>query len=152
MRGRGEQFEAVNGIPSLPVVIVCPPVGLRTAEIYRRCSPDPASRGNSEKLAQLFSQGKFREARTGMWNDLEFPAKQACGDVGRLLEALSRAGASRPLLTGSGSACFAISRTLLESRRIAARMVATGWTGVFQVRLAPEAKNRFLYETRRTIK
>ncbi len=151
VRGRGEQFEAVDGIPSLPVVIVCPPVGLRTAEIYRRCSPDPASRGNSEKLAQLFSQGKFREARTGMWNDLEFPAKQACGDVGRLLEALSRAGASRPLLTGSGSACFAISRTLLESRRIAARMVATGWTGVFQVRLAPEAKNRFLYETRRTI-
>jgi 4-diphosphocytidyl-2C-methyl-D-erythritol kinase len=62
--------------------------------------------------------------------------------VDRLLAALARAGAVAPRLTGSGSACFAICRTVAEARGIAARLAAErsagrpAWPGVFTVRLA----------------
>jgi 4-diphosphocytidyl-2C-methyl-D-erythritol kinase len=39
------------------------------------------------------------------------------------------------MLTGSGSACFAITRTVVEARHLAARMEAYGWPAVFPVRL-----------------
>ena len=59
-----------------------------------------------------------------------------------LLAALRAAGAVRPLLTGSGSACFALARTATEARAIAARLAAARgadgtrlWPGVFTVRL-----------------
>jgi len=62
-----------------------------------------------------------------------------CAEVARLLDHFSRAGAAHPMLTGSGSACFALMRSATEARRVAARLEAAGWPGVFAVRLAPEA-------------
>jgi 4-diphosphocytidyl-2C-methyl-D-erythritol kinase len=76
-----------------------------------------------------------------MHNALEEPARRLCADVDLLLAALARAGSGAPRLTGSGSACFALTRTIAEARHIAARLAAeesaTGprWPGVFTVRL-----------------
>ena len=67
-------------------------------------------------------------------NDLERPARELSADVGRLLAAMARAGCVRPMLTGSGSACFALARGMGEARTIAARLGAAGWPGVWLVR------------------
>lgn len=132
--GRGERVEAVTGIPPLPAVVVKPPVGLSTAAVYARCTPNPAGRGHAVRLAAALREG-LREAMPLMHNDLEAPACELSGEVARLLADFRRAGAVHPLLTGSGSACFAITRTAAESRQVAARMEAMGWEGVFPVRL-----------------
>jgi 4-diphosphocytidyl-2-C-methyl-D-erythritol kinase len=124
----------VEGIPSLPAVIVKPPVSLSTAAVYRQCVPDPARRGEAARLAAALRAG-LQAAIPLMHNDLQPPAQELSPDVGRLLGDFRRAGAVHPLLTGSGSACFAITRTVRESRHLAARMEAMGWGGVFAVRL-----------------
>lgn len=132
--GRGERVEPVAGIPSLPAVVVKPPVGLSTAAVYGRCVPNPAGHGHAARLAAALRHG-FRAALPFMHNDLEAPARELSADVARLLDDFRQSGAVHPQLTGSGSACFAITRTAAESRQVAARMEARGWKGVFPVRL-----------------
>lgn len=134
--GRGETLVPVAGIPPLAAVIACPTAGLSTAAVYAKCVPDGSRRGLAQRLASALVAGDFRGALDTMHNDLEPPARALSADVVRLLEALSEAGAVRPILTGSGSACFALARTAAEARGIAARLEAAGWPGVFAVQLA----------------
>jgi 4-diphosphocytidyl-2-C-methyl-D-erythritol kinase len=132
--GRGEEVRQVEGIPPLPAVIVKPAVSLSTAAVYQACRPDPAMRGDAERLADALRRG-LRAAIPLMHNALEPPARGLAPEVDRLLGDLRRAGALHPLLTGSGSACFAITRTVVEARHLAARIEALGWPAVFPVRL-----------------
>ena len=132
--GRGEAVRQVEGIPPLPAVIVKPAVSLSTAAVYQACRPDPARRGDADRLAVTLRRG-LRSAIPLMHNALESPARGLAPEVDRLLSDLRRAGGLHPLLTGSGSACFAITRTVVEARHLAARMEALGWPAVFPVRL-----------------
>jgi 4-diphosphocytidyl-2-C-methyl-D-erythritol kinase len=134
--GRGEALVPVVGIPPLAAVIACPAAGLSTAAVYAKCAPAGNRRGLAQRLASALVAGDLRGALDTMHNDLEPPARALSADVVRLLEALSEAGAVRPLLTGSGSACFALARTAAEAQGIAARLEASGWPGVFAVQLA----------------
>jgi 4-diphosphocytidyl-2-C-methyl-D-erythritol kinase len=144
-RGRGERVEPVAGLHAWPAVIACPAGGLSTAAVYAGCTPSMARHGDAARLATALAGGGLAAAIPFMHNDLEPPARQASADVDALLETLARAGATAPRLTGSGSACFAICRTLTEARGIAARLAAersphdggaARWPGVFVVRLA----------------
>lgn len=131
--GRGERLVPVAGMPALHAVIACPAAGLSTAAVYAQCMPDEAQRGAADRLAAVFAAGDLRAAFAGMHNTLEPPARSLCPDVGRLLEAMTAAGGLRPMLTGSGSACFALVRTQPEAHAVAARLEAAGWPGVFAV-------------------
>jgi len=137
VRGRGEQVDPVPGIPALHAVIARPDEGLSTAAVYARCTPDASLRGAADRLAGALAAGRLRQAMALMHNSLEPPARGLCPAIDRLLGDFARAGAVRPLLTGSGSAVFAIARTATEARRLAARLEMAGWPGVFPVRLVP---------------
>jgi len=138
--GRGERIESVAGIPPLHAVIARPTTGLSTAAVYAQCTPDATCRGMARRLAIALAAGKFRGAQPLMHNSLETPARSMCPEVDRLLEDFARAGAAHPMLTGSGSACFALMRSSMEARRVAARLEMAGWPGVFTVRLVPGAR------------
>ncbi|MFM9197371.1 MAG: 4-(cytidine 5'-diphospho)-2-C-methyl-D-erythritol kinase, partial [Planctomycetia bacterium] len=142
--GRGERIEPVPGIPPLHAVIARPLAGLSTAAVYGRCVPEPGHRGAARRLAEALVAGHFQAAAALMHNSLEQPARESCADVDRLLRDFSRAGAVHPLLTGSGSACFAMLRTALEARRVAGRLEMAGWPGVFVVRLATAGDGRLM--------
>jgi 4-diphosphocytidyl-2-C-methyl-D-erythritol kinase len=140
--GRGEVLESAADIPPLPAVIVRPTAALSTAAVYGQCTPDRTRRGDAARLAAALARSDGRAAVTLMHNALEAPARALCRDVDQLLDALARAGAAAPRLTGSGSACFALARTATEARGIAARLEAQRrpdgsrlWPGVFVVRL-----------------
>lgn len=135
--GRGEQVIPVAGIKPLPVVIACPSEGLSTGAVYAGCQPDAGCRGEATALATALAEGSLRRALPLMRNMLEPPARRLLPVVNQLLDAMGRAGAVRPLLTGSGSACFSLCRTLTEAHRLAARLDAAGWPGVFQGRVLP---------------
>jgi 4-diphosphocytidyl-2-C-methyl-D-erythritol kinase len=137
--GRGERLVAVGGMPALHAVIACPAAGLSTAAVYARCTPDVGQRGAAERLAGAFMAGDLGTAFAAMHNTLEPPARALAVDVGRLLDAMTAAGAVRPMLTGSGSACFALARSEPEARAIAARLEAMGWPGVFAVQVVSAA-------------
>ena len=133
--GRGERIEPVAGLPPLHAVIACPAAGLSTPAVYGRCVPDQTRAGEAARLVTVLARGDLRAAGELMHNGLEAAARSLSADIDRLLAALGAAGAVRPMLTGSGSACFAITRTDQESRAIAARLDAAGWPGVFPVRV-----------------
>lgn len=135
--GRGEGIEPVTGIPAIYAVIARPTTGLSTAAVYGRCVSEPGRAGQAATLAAGLAGGRFRSALPLLHNSLEAPARAMCDAVRLLLEQFARAGAARPLLTGSGSACFALVRSAAEARRLAARLDAAGWPGVFAVRLRP---------------
>lgn len=140
--GRGERIDPVDGIPALPAVIACPAAGLSTPLVYSHCSPDPSRRGEAARLAALLAEGRLRAAGMLMHNDLEAPARRLLDDLDRLLDSMRRSGAVRPMLTGSGSACFAVADTATLARRIASRLELEGWPGVFVVRLVPGGRDR----------
>lgn len=139
-RGRGERVEPVPAVRPLAAVIACPVVGLSTAAVYANCTPDSGLRGMALRLANALTGGGLAAAVPFMHNALEEPARRLCPDVDRLLAALGRAGAVAPRLTGSGSACFALTRTVAEARGLAARVAAVDaaegrWPGLFVVRI-----------------
>jgi len=138
--GRGERVAAVRGIPPLHVVIARPVASLSTAAVYARCVPDPARRGEAARLAAALAAGRLRGGFPLMHNALGEAARSLCPDVDRLLDALARAGAAHPLLTGSGSGCFAVTRSATESRLLAARLRMAGWPAVYATRLAPAVR------------
>jgi len=137
--GRGETLVPVAGIPPLHAVIACPASGLSTAAVYARCVPAEADRGGARRLVERLEAGDLGGAFERMHNTLEKSAIDLSPDVGRLLAALRDAGAGRPMLTGSGSACFAVCQSQPAAAALAARLEAGGWPGVFPVRILSTA-------------
>ncbi|MFM7207204.1 MAG: 4-(cytidine 5'-diphospho)-2-C-methyl-D-erythritol kinase [Planctomycetaceae bacterium] len=122
--GRGERVEPVPKLPDLAAVIACPADGLSTAAVYSRCVPDAGRRGDAARLAAALAAGDLRTAEFLMVNALEPPARSLSSQIDRLLAALADAGGWAPRLTGSGSACFTLARTIAEAETIAARLSA----------------------------
>lgn len=124
--GRGEHVTPVAGLPDQAAVIAWPGFGLSTAAVYARCTPDAGRRGDAARLVAALTEGRRGDAERLMANDLEPPARSLSPEIERLLAAISAAGGHAPRLTGSGSACFALTRTEAEAEAIAARLSARG--------------------------
>lgn len=122
--GRGERILPVAPLGSLFAVIACPPHGLSTAAVYQACVPSRARAGEAVALAAALARGDLRAALSLVHNDLEPPARGLAPEIDRLLADLTAAGGLCPRLTGSGSACFTLTRTSVEARAIAARLAA----------------------------
>jgi len=122
--GRGERILPVRALAPLFTVIACPPEGLSTAAVYRACVPSRARAGEAAALAAALARGDLGAAGPLVHNDLEPAARGLSPDVERLLADMARAGGICPRLTGSGSACFTLCRTLAEARGVAARLGA----------------------------
>lgn len=122
--GRGEHIEPVRGLADLAAVIACPATGLSTAAVYGRCIPDATRAGDAARLVAALASGGLEAAAPLLVNALEPPARSLSPEIDRLLAALADAGGFAPRLTGSGSACFALARTLAEAEAVAARLAA----------------------------
>ncbi len=139
--GRGERVVAVPPLSPLAAVIACPATGLSTAAVYQACHPEPERAGEAERLAAAIAAGDLRQALPLVHNSLEAPARGLCGDIDRLLADLGWAGGLCPKLTGSGSACFTLCRTLADAEAIAARLAALEdaghprWPAIWAVRV-----------------
>jgi 4-diphosphocytidyl-2-C-methyl-D-erythritol kinase len=142
--GRGESIEPVADLMPLAAVLAMPPAGLSTPAVYQACTPEPARVGEAHRLAQAFAAGDLPAALALMHNSLEAPARSLCPAIDRLLADIGQAGGLAPRLTGSGSCCFTLCRTLAEATSIAARLSALEdagpprWPAVWPVMLTAE--------------
>ena len=145
--GRGEHIEPVPPLVPLAAVIAMPAVSLSTGAVYKACVPDPNRSGEAARLAATLAGGNLAAALSLMHNALEAPARSLCPEIDRLLADIGRAGGFAPRLTGSGSACFTLCRTLAEARGIAARLSALEheghprWPAVFAVEGVSEPRS-----------
>jgi 4-diphosphocytidyl-2-C-methyl-D-erythritol kinase len=111
-RGRGERVEALPLRQSWHFVLVCPPVGLSTAEVYRRLTPPERPRPIEPVLETLAHDGPDALGRS-LFNRLQPTAELICPALARVRDALAEIGpphlAGR-LMSGSGSAYFGLAR------------------------------------------
>jgi 4-diphosphocytidyl-2-C-methyl-D-erythritol kinase len=125
VEGTGERVTPIGALPPWWVVVVRPHASVATADAYRLLAslrerdgaPATRARGQSASLAAIdaLQRGAFADAQAALVNDFHDPISAAYPAVARATEALARAGATRPLLSGSGSCVFA----LFESERAA---------------------------------
>lgn len=129
--GRGEIVEPFVGMRQLHVVVAKPPVGLSTADVYRRCRPSANPRSR-EDYAVACRGGEIAPVARGMFNRLQQPAAELSPWIGRLRDAFERLGFVGHQMSGSGSSYFGICRDARHARRLAQRLRSAGVGYVFR--------------------
>lgn len=135
-RGRGEQIEPVSNLGTLHFVVVRPPAGLSTAEVYKACQPAPQARSVQPLLSALAS-GDLAAVGRLLFNRLESAAATRSPWIARLRRALADTDCLGHGMTGSGTCYFGLCRHARHARRVAGRLQATGVGIAFAVRGSP---------------
>lgn len=115
--GRGERVQRIPSAKRLPMVIVRPPSGLGTAEVFRECSPTTTPRRADAIVRWLHARGQA-DCQGVLFNALQSPAERINDEVRRLSEAFAKLPVAGHLMSGSGSSCFAVCRSLRQARGI----------------------------------
>lgn len=135
-RGRGEIVEPVAGVGRQHVVVVRPPTGLATAEVYRHCRvPDHPF----DIRSRLAAQGPLRNV---MFNRLQEPAEQLAPAIRVVREALARLDCGGHQLSGSGSSYFGICRSARHAKSVASYLRHAGLGTVFSAATLPLFERR----------
>lgn len=105
-RGRGEQIEPLKLGRPLHFVLVKPPGGLSTREVFSRLKIDRPH--GSDSICQAIRSGNVCAMGAQLHNSLEVPAGEFSTEVANTLAALDHVASVGRLMTGSGSSCFAL--------------------------------------------
>ncbi len=119
--GRGEQATPEPTPESgFDFVLVCPPVGLGTAGVYKRLAvPEKPQSGDAVRTAFRF--GDPVALGRAIFNRLEEPAFGLEPLVGRIRQRLGGLGPCGAMMSGSGSAVFAVCRDRAHAVQVAGR-------------------------------
>jgi 4-diphosphocytidyl-2-C-methyl-D-erythritol kinase len=132
-RGRGERVESIPLNKRYHFVLVCPPLGVSTAEVYRQVTPPERPRPVRPVL-EAMAQGGPADLGRALFNRLQPVAEAIRPELTGVATALANLG---PLLdgssmSGSGSAYFGLCRTLAAARHAAdiLQALGLGWVRV----------------------
>ena len=121
--GRGEQTTPWPLGRTLHLVLVCPPAGLSTAEVYRGVIV-PEIPESGEEVRQAAADGNVEEIGRRLHNRLQPVAERLCPPVAALYRRLVQFGAAGQLMSGSGASLFALCRDHGEALRLARELRA----------------------------
>jgi 4-diphosphocytidyl-2-C-methyl-D-erythritol kinase len=116
--GRGEKVQPFRLGTPLWIVLVCPAVGLSTADVYRHVQVAATPRTGVE-ICRAAQEGNVEEIGKWLHNRLEPGAYALCpalADIRGRLEAMAPAG---QMMSGSGTSHFALCRSRSEAFQIA---------------------------------
>ena len=140
-RGRGEVVEPVPLRQTLHFVLVCPRVGLGTADVYRNLNLTPTDRPRpvGPVVEALALDGPVALGRS-LFNRLQPTAEALCPPLAGVRGALAELGPPRldgHLMSGSGSAYFGLARDRAAAVGAAARLETLGLGRVRVVTCGP---------------
>lgn len=125
-RGRGERIERLPAMKPVHFVVVKPPIGLNTGEVYRAFAANPqVAENHATGVGQLVELvNRIRHGRIVNWhkllrNRLQEAASLLTPWVERLRAAFDELGFLGHQLSGSGSAYFGVCRHAQHARRLA---------------------------------
>jgi 4-diphosphocytidyl-2-C-methyl-D-erythritol kinase len=124
-RGRGERTESVAPVGPLDFVVVRPPAGLSTAEVYQICRPARQAR-SLEPLLKALARGDRAAAGRMLFNRLESAAETLSPWIERLRRAFAGTDCLGYQMSGSGTCYFGLCRHARHARRVARRLQAGG--------------------------
>jgi len=140
---RGDVVYPLVDYPRAWVVLVLPPFGVSTANAYAWFDQDRRGLASSRKEGSAFSGPLAKKGYGPFFNDLEACVARRHSEIGRIVSALRRAGASHAAMSGSGSAVFG----LFDSRAAAVRAraaLATPTRGALVTRTLTRSEYRRL--------
>ena len=109
MTGRGEGLRAVGALPSTPMLLVNPGVGVSTGEVFRRLARDETDTlPATPPLPAAMSAEALLASLASTRNDMEGPALAIAPVIADVLQALKNSGALLARMSGSGATCFAL--------------------------------------------
>lgn len=119
--GRGEKIQPVAGLAPLHLVVIRPPQGLATAEVYGRARLAGQPLRVAPLLAAL-ARGDARQIARGISNRLQGAAGELSPWIGRMERELAATDCLAAQMSGSGSAYFGICRHARHAQRVARRL------------------------------
>jgi 4-diphosphocytidyl-2-C-methyl-D-erythritol kinase len=135
-RGRGERIEPLVGLSSWNLVVIRPPAGLSTAEVYRGWRPSEESRPIKPLIDALIRQDR-RAAGRKVFNRLQATAARLSPWIDRLRAAFAETDCLGHGMSGSGTAYFGLCRHAGHARRLARHFQALQVGRVHAVRSCP---------------
>jgi 4-diphosphocytidyl-2-C-methyl-D-erythritol kinase len=139
--GRGERIQSLDFFPALrgaAFLLVHPGFGIATAWAYQQLARFPTALngrpGRAQRLISRLQRGDAQAAGAEFYNSLEAPALEKYPLLALFQEFLRQNGAAATLMSGSGSATFALvpavapAEELLE--KFKGRFGTTHWTAV----------------------
>lgn len=117
-RGRGERIEPVELGRPLSVVVVFPNHSLSTAMVYQACDV-PAEPRRAEPVIRALQRGCLKSIAESAINRLSAPAAEMAPQIDEIVRILWHNGLIGCQLTGSGSACFGLARSVRQARHVA---------------------------------
>lgn len=132
-RGRGERIEPLPSRGAWHFVVVGPPEGLCTADVYRACRPAGQPRQAGDLVAAL-AAGRLDHAGRLLHNRLQDAAARLSPWVSRMEREFARVDVVGARMSGSGTSWFGLCRSAHHAGRIARTLRARGVGRVFAVR------------------
>jgi 4-diphosphocytidyl-2-C-methyl-D-erythritol kinase len=126
VEGTGDRVTALGRVPDWHAVIVKPPAAVSTAQAYRTLDEReravrPRNSSASLALGEALQRAQFDRVVELLHNDfLEVFASHP--EIAQALGMLRKAGAGKPMLSGSGSAVFALAQNAKERDALVSRM------------------------------
>ncbi len=128
--GRGDEIQALTDAPEQHLLIIKPTANVSTASAYAALNA-PALTSSDSKPILFRSQPSDASVSfdlNALQNDFEAVICQLEPEIGRVKNALLKAGARAAMLSGSGSAVFGIFENQdAQERAIPAIELETGW-------------------------
>lgn len=115
--GRGEIVEPIPAPKAFHFVVVQPPVGCPTADVYRRLE-GAGDRRSGEMAREAVAEGCPRRLARSLFNRLERPAKRVAPEIESVARGLASGDPLAVQVTGSGSAVFALCRDRNDAVRV----------------------------------
>jgi 4-diphosphocytidyl-2-C-methyl-D-erythritol kinase len=132
-RGRGEQVAPLSELGELHFVIVRPPEGLSTRDVYQVCRPAAQPR-QVAPLLDAFARGDGKRVGSLLFNRLQPAAESLSPWIDRLRRKFATMDCLGHQMSGSGTSYFGLCRHARQALRVARCLLSSGVGSVFTVR------------------
>ncbi|MDY5441602.1 MAG: 4-(cytidine 5'-diphospho)-2-C-methyl-D-erythritol kinase [Candidatus Enteromonas sp.] len=138
VRGIGESITPVPMKDDCYCLIVKPEEGLSTSEIYRHSDEFPKETINTAAVVEGLAEGNFEKISANRGNDLYPAAKALLPVIERIVTEIKDEGFAVAAMSGSGSACFGLTKDHRLAIRAERRFIKEGYI----VRLCRVLRNK----------
>ncbi|MDT8862640.1 4-(cytidine 5'-diphospho)-2-C-methyl-D-erythritol kinase [Alkalihalobacillus sp. MEB130] len=106
--GRGEIIQQIPSPPPCWVILAKPPIGVSTAEVYKRLKVQEIEHANTKAMIHAIEQQNFASICDNLHNVLESVTLDMYPEVRNIKEQMIRFGADGVLMSGSGPTVFGL--------------------------------------------
>ncbi len=106
--GRGEIIKPIASPPACWVILAKPPIGVSTAEVYKRLRVNDVEHANTQAMVQAIEQQSFVDICSNLHNVLETVTLEMYPEVKHIKDQMIRFGADGVLMSGSGPTVFGL--------------------------------------------